>query len=236
MPADRTGRPRIVFHVGGPAFHPTARQADVIAGWLGDRYQCEIRDGAAAFDDLSTCDLLVVMGLHWTGMEEDWAGKLTYQPLNDEQKRSFEAYVTSGRPLLNHHGGIASYDDWPRFGELLGFTWVWGVTDHVPLGEHRVDVLATGHPLIERVSDYAIVDELYYDVRISPGVQPAVHAQATSQGRTVPMVMSAEGGRVRGAGRTVYLANGHDMRAFECAALRQLWLNGVAWLLDGRLS
>ncbi len=225
------GQPRLVFHVGGPAFHPTAQQAAVIAEWLGDDYVCEIRDGATAFDDLSACDVLVIMGLHWTDMSEDWAGSLTYHPLNERQKRSFEAYVASGRPILNHHGGIASYDDWPRFGALLGFTWIWGVTDHVPLGEHRVDVLPTGHPLVRGVRDYDIFDELYYDVQVTPGLQPAIHAWATSHERTVPMVLSAEGGRVAGAGRTVYLANGHDMGAFECGALRQLWLNSIDWLL-----
>ena len=36
---------------------------------------------------------------------------------------------------------------------------------------------------------------------------------------------------VEGAGKVVYLANGHDLRAFECPALRQLWLNAVRWLM-----
>lgn len=226
------GRPRLIFHVGGWAGHPTAQQAAVIAGWLGDSYACEIHDGATAFDDLSTCDLLVVMGLHWTGMGEDWAGNLTYQPLKEHQKQSFESYVASGRPILNHHGGIASYDDWPRFGELLGFTWVWGVTNHAPLGQHTVEVLPTGHPLVRGMHNYDIVDELYYDVRITSDLQPAIHAQASWQQRTVPMVLSAQGGRIQGAGHTVYLANGHAIEAFHCAALQQLWLNSINWLLQ----
>jgi uncharacterized protein len=221
---------KLVFHVGGPAFHPVAEQARCVAEWLGQGFTREMREGADAFNDLSDCDLLVLMGLHWTGMDADWCGNLTYRPLNDHQKQSFVNYVASGRPILAHHGGIASYDDWPQFGQLLGFTWDWAITKHSPIGTYRVEVLPTGHPIVDGVSDYDLYDELYYDVQLTPGLAPTVHAQAHWEGRALPMVMSAKGGRIEGAGRTVYLANGHDMRAFACPALKHLWINSVRWL------
>ena len=112
-------KPKIVFHVGGPEFHPVGEQACAISQWLGDGFHAELFDGRAAFENLDDCDLLVLMGLHWTGMKNDYA------PLSDEHKMAFESYVASGRPLVSHHGAIASYDDWPRFGELAGFQWVW---------------------------------------------------------------------------------------------------------------
>lgn len=224
-------RQRIVFHVGGPAFHPVAEQARRVGEWLGQDFRCDLRDGTAAFDDLSSCDLLVVMGLHWTAMTEGRWGRLPYRPLNAQQQHAFASYVASGRPLLAHHGGIASYDDWPSFGELLGFSWIWGSTTHAPLGTYQVGVLSTGHPIVQGVTDYQLVDELYYNVQLTPGLRPDVHAQARWEGRSIPLVMTAEGGRVAGAGRTVYLANGHDMRAFACPALQRLWINSVRWLL-----
>jgi uncharacterized protein len=225
--------PRIVFHVGGPRFHPVDDQAGLIADWLGAGYTCRILEGLNAFEALDACDLLVIMGLHWTGMDADWAGNLDYHPLEERHRRAFEAYVASGRPLLAHHGAVASYDDWPRFGELLGFTWIWGTTAHSPMGDYRVRVLPTGHPVVSGVDDYDIRDELYYDVAITLGLEPAVHAQAEWEGRRLPMVMTASGGRIEGAGRTAYLANGHDMEAFGCPALRPLWINAVNWLLGG---
>jgi type 1 glutamine amidotransferase len=224
---------RIVFHTGGPAFHPVDQQAAQIAGWLGEGYDCRIADGLAAFDLLDTCDLFVAMGLHWSGMGEAWAGSLTYHPMEARQQEAFERYVAAGRPVIAHHGAIASYDDWPRFGELLGFTWVWGVTTHSPLGDHTVNVLPTGHPIVADVEDYTLFDELYYDVKVTPGLATAVHAEAMWDGRPRPMILTAAGGRIAGAGRTVYLANGHDLRAFACPALRQLWCNAAHWALHG---
>src|SRR4051812_49453571 len=122
-----TSKKRIVYHVGGPEFHPVDRQAQEIARWLGDeKYVHERHDGLAAFENLDGADLLVLMGLHWTGGTK-------YQPMRAEHQRAFENYVKSGRPIIAHHGAIASYDDWPRFGELVGFAWIWGKTNHSPI-------------------------------------------------------------------------------------------------------
>lgn len=222
---------RLIFHVGGPAFHPTLEQARVIQGWLGPDFDCATYDGVDAFMHLDDCDLLVIMGLHWTGMSADRSGNLVYRPMTLAHQHALEMYVASGRPVLCHHGSIASYDDWPRFGELIGFAWIWGVTSHSELGDHQVRILPTGHPVVAGVSNYTIHDELYHDVRIAPGMQVAVHAEATWQGRMLPMVFTGESGRTPGAGRTVYLANGHDMQAFACPAMKQLWNNAVRWLL-----
>jgi type 1 glutamine amidotransferase len=174
---------------------------------------------------LSECDLLVLLGLHWTGRPE-------YRPPGEVHKRAFERYVTSGKPILAAHDAIASYDDWPRFGELVGFTWVWGRSSHSSIAEHTVRVLPTGHPIIEAVTDYRIVDELYCDIQVAADLEVQTHAEAEWRSRRLPMVMTGEGGRAEHAGKTAYLANGHDLRAFECPAIRRLWVNAVTWCLS----
>ncbi|WP_428938968.1 ThuA domain-containing protein [Fontivita pretiosa] len=218
-------RPRIIFHVGGPEYHPSSHQASVIIEWLGEEFACHKAEGLAAFEHLNECDLLVLMGMHWSG----WGRE--YRSPTETHRRAFERYVASGRPILAAHAAIASYDDWPRFGELVGFTWIEGISTQLPPAEFRVRILPTRHPVISNVSDYTIMDEMYQDLVFTPGLDINVHAIAEHDGRQHPMVITAEGGRIIGAGKTAYLANGHDMRAFECPAMRQLWLNTVAWCL-----
>ncbi len=224
---------KIIFHVGGPAFHPVGQQAKQIANWLCGRFDCQWHDGIDAFDHLADCDLLVLMGLHWRGMSDAWAGGLTYRPMQPSHQKALREYVASGRPLIVHHGAIASYDDWPGFGGLLGFLWVWGLTTHSPIGDYAIKVLPTGHPVIRGIGDYAVHDELYYNIQVAAEFQPTIHAHVSWDGVLRPMVMTAEGGRVAGAGKVTYLANGHDMQALECTALRQLWTNAVDWSLGG---
>lgn len=233
----------IVFHVGG-AFHPTEEQAVAVADWLGADYACHSYDGLAAFEALDDADLLVLMGMHWAaGMTDDLGFGPHYQPMRAAHKTAFERYVASGRPLLVHHAAIFSYEDWPRFGELIGFQWQFDATRYAPVTEYQVTVEPTGHPIVAGVDDYMIVDELYVDVQITSGLNPQIHAavyiqneiptegNGHSRAKDVPMVFTAEGGRISGAGKVVYLANGHDMQTFECAALQQIWLNAVDWLV-----
>ncbi len=224
---------RIVFHIGGPAFHPVDQQARAIADWLGERFAYAWYDGVDAFDHLDDCDLLVLMGLHWTGMKAEWGGRMVYRPMQEKHQQAFRRYVASGRPLICHHGAIASYDDWPDFGGLIGFTWRWGLTTHSPFGDYTIRVRPTGHPVIQNISDYRVQDELYYNVQVAAEFNPVIHADVEWSAVRRPMVMTAEGGRIAGAGKVVYLANGHDMRAFECPALRQLWMNTVNWCWNG---
>ncbi|HEY7090620.1 MAG TPA: ThuA domain-containing protein [Tepidisphaeraceae bacterium] len=218
-------RPRIIFHVGGPDFHPSSEQAATIIDWLGGGFACHRAEGLAAFEHLNECDLLVLMGMWWTGFE----GR--YRAPSEVHRRSLEKYVHSGRPVLSAHAAIASYDDWPRFGELTGFTWVWGDTSHSLIAEHHIRIIPTHHPIVEGVGDFNIVDELYYDIRLSPGMDVMVHAASEWAGKRVPIVLTAEGGRIQGAGKSVYLVNGHDMRAFESPELRQIWLNAIRWCI-----
>ncbi|MBN1964760.1 MAG: ThuA domain-containing protein [Anaerolineae bacterium] len=236
---------RIVFHIGG-AYHPTAEQAAAVAGWLGSNFVCTAYDGVQAFDALDDADLLVVMGMHWPGMDEEPPGGLRYVPMQSAHRAAFERYVTSGRPLLAHHAAIFSYSDWPRFSDLLGFRWDWETTSYAPVTEYDVQIKPTGHPITQGVTHFTIEDELYVNIQVTPGFEPESHAavhirsERTVRGnghrvtQEVPLVFTAEGGRGPGAGRLVYLANGHDMKAFECPALRQLWINAVRWLLQGR--
>jgi type 1 glutamine amidotransferase len=136
--------------------------------------------------------------------------------------------------LLGWHGGIASYDDWLDFGLLIGFRWDWLVTAHTVIREWDVKVQPNGHPVLEGVGDYRLCDELYYNVQVTPGMDYAVHAFAhiPDDGIRFPMIMTGEGGRISGAGRTAYLANGHDLRATVCPAFRKAVINTINWLLS----
>ncbi len=221
---------RLAFQVGGPDFHPVADQARLIAQWLGEGFACSFHHDKEIFDHLEDADLVVLMGLFFS------AGK-DYASLSAQQEGAFSRYVASGRPLLLHHGAVASYDDSETFKHLIGINWVWGgdrPTQHSPLDDYTVTVTSPQHPLMQGVADFTLHDELYYDLHTHKDITPEVLAHANYQGKQLPMVQCFQGGRVAGAGRAVYLANGHDLRAFECPAMRQLWLNAVQWLTQSQ--
>lgn len=214
---------RVRFHVGGPSFHPVAAQAKLISEWIGPKFDCTFHHDKGIFDQMAQTDLLVIMGLFYSKQSD-------YRPLSGAQETAFERYIASGKSLILHHGAAASYDDSEVFKRLIGINWVWSgdrPTQHSPVGDYAVRVTRPEHALMTGVSDYSIYDELYYDLQTHPSIQPEILAEAEYLGARLPMVQWFEGGRTPGAGPAIYLANGHDLRAFESPALRQLWINAV---------
>jgi type 1 glutamine amidotransferase len=242
---------KIVFHVGGP-FHPVRAQIELMQNWLPSDHKLEAYNGVDVFEQLDDADLFVAAGLHWTGFNNifDLIGNVPEQPIwdlagekkqpyvrpSEAQKKAFRTYVKSGRPILGFHSGILSYDDWPEYQQLLGFRWEWGITTHTEYAEWTVKVKSS-HPIVRGISDYTLIDELYYNVQIEAGMNAKMHAYAEfgpedTAPAKFPMIITASGGRIEGAGRTAYLANGHSMATFKCKALRPLWINTLEWLFE----
>jgi hypothetical protein len=227
---------RVVFLVGGATVHPVAQQAGAAAGWLwarfGDRVDARLLDGVSAFEALDGCDLLVIMGLHWSRMEEvDWAGHRPYRPPLEQHRAALRAFVDGGRPVFLHHSAIGCYDDWTGYAELVGVRWDWDSSSHEPVARQRIHLVPTGHPVLDGVVDFEIVDEAYEDIVIAPWLRDAIHAEALLPTGRQPMVIASEVEREGGGGRIAYIALGHDLRAFRTAAYRRLWTNTAAWLL-----
>lgn len=239
---------RILFQTGGP-WHPVREQAELIQSWLPAEWRIETAFGAEVFDRLDDADLYVAAAIHGPELEDSpplparaWslAGRAAhgYTRPTEMQKDAFRRYVAAGRPLLAFHGGIVAYGDWPEYGRLLGFRWLRGYTGHPPYAERKVQVRTDTHPVVAHVHDFAIHDELYFNVLLPPEMPVGIHAKAHfSEWVDFPMVMTAEGpaGRCPGAGRTAFLANGHDLCSMEPPAIRQLWINTLGWLLDTHL-
>ncbi len=233
---------RLVFQTGGP-WHPLDQQAALVQSWLPADWRIVTAVGADAFDRLAEADLFVAAGLHGEELEEAlpagaWqAAQIPahgYTRPSDRQKDAFRAFVASGRPVLAFHGGIASYADWPEYGRLLGFRWLKRYTDHAGYGRCAVRVATDSHPVVASVRDFTVADELYFNVVVPPEMPVRVHARAHLLPEAdLPMVVTGEGpaGRCPGAGKTAFLANGHSLDSMAPAAIRQIWIDTLGWLL-----
>jgi type 1 glutamine amidotransferase len=220
-----SSRPKIIIHVAGHDFHPVYEQAAALSEWLSPDCWCHRAESLAAFEHLGECDLLIMLGMYFTG----WEGR--YRTPGAKHKRALEQHVITGNPVILCHGSIVSYDDWPRFGQLVGFSWPAGVRSFAPAADYAFSVSAT-HPVTEGVTAYSTFDAPPMDVQtaLDMRVQSLVEVQVKDERR--PVVMVGEGGRVGGAGKSAFIGHGHDARSFACPQVRQLWLNTVRWCLS----
>jgi type 1 glutamine amidotransferase len=155
----------------------------------------------------------------------------SYERPTESQRIAWKKFVGSGRPVLSFHGGIASYDDWLDYGKLLGFRWLWGVTKHSNYGDWDMVAAADEHPVVASVPKrFTVKDEIYYNVQVEADIGANVWAWAEPGGLRCPLLMTGQGGRIDGAGRCAYFANGHSEETFDSKELRTLLVNTLSWL------
>lgn len=218
-----SSRAKIILHLAGHDFHPVYAQAEQLIQWLGPSCACHTAESLAAFEHLAECDLLIMLGMYYSG----WEGR--YRPPGTVHQRALERYVAAGKPLLLHHGAIASYDDWPGFADLAGIGWNTQRTGASPVQQYEIKVLSS-HPVVAGVNDFQLTDELYYDVALASWTRPDVHAASRWEQRALPAVLTIDG-RPGGASRVAYVAPGGNMHAFVSDPVRRILLNSIDWCL-----
>jgi len=222
---------------GGGPYHPFKAQAEVLGKALeslghGPQYS-ESREVLGP-DHLKTCDLLVLMGLDCRGSErvraEAWEDRArageTYKPLDENQAKGLKAHAREGKPILVLHAGLISFDERKELKDIYDGRWILDKSFHPELHEFPVKVIAMDHPVCHGLSDFKIEDELYCDL-VKP-TQSTVLLEATWKGQAQPLAWCRE---TEAGGRFVYIALGHDMRAWGNPALIKLHENAVKWLL-----
>lgn len=229
--------PKKIIWLGGGQCHPVDRQAEIVAEWLGDSFDVRNHAGAAALDELDGADLLVVAGLHYTDMGNAfWKPPMDYVRPTGEQKQKFRDYLAGGGRLLGFHGGVASFDDWPEFGELCGVRWDWKMTTHGPIGQVESVVAADGHSVVSAFSEETKFttenDETYLNLQMTPSWNFDLHAWSFFSEVKFPMLLTAEHGPLESSGRFAYIMIGHSVEAMAAAPVRQVWESTVQWLTE----
>lgn len=228
-----------IIWMGGGQCHPVDEQAKMVGEWLGGDFSIHNFAGASAFDELHDADLFVVAGLHYTDMGNPfWNPPMVYVAPTEEQKQKFRDYLAGGGRLLGFHGGVASFDDWPEFGELCGVRWDWKMTTHGPVGPVESVVAADGHPVVSAFSEETKFttenDETYLNLQMTPHWSFNLHAWSFFGGVKFPMLLTADHGPLESPGRFAYLMIGHSVEAMAAPQVRLLWESTVKWLTDSK--
>ncbi len=189
-----TARRHITVMAGGGEASAAASFVSILKEVLSDKFCVSAYEGAEALAHLYRCDALVLVGYHAPEVLDEH-----YVPLSRLAKQAFGAFVSSGKPLVVAPEGAASFPDWPRYGELLGYRAEFPRTT----GDDEATVSIFAEPSSWCVALNAMelfwrdVAELIIDPRMEADVLASV--QCPQRG-TVPLIVSARGGPRPGAG------------------------------------
>lgn len=151
-------------------------------------------------------------------------------PTPDEVAReNLLRFVRGGKGFVVAHLASASYKEWPEFGQLCGRYWVMGTSGHGPRGKFQVRVADTTHPITRGLSGFEADDELYAKLQGDAPIRVLLEADSEWSQRTEPLAFVREYGQ----GRVFHHTFGHDARALQNPAVRQLIQRGTEWAARG---
>jgi type 1 glutamine amidotransferase len=217
--------------LAGGIFHPfddTAPQLSHLLGPAG--FESEISfDIEAGLERLAheKFQLLTVHCLRWTMTQH-----AKYEPyraqwalsLSPAGRRAIEQHLAAGGGLLGLHTASICFDDWPAWGNLLGAAWRWERSHHPPMD--RIDVRPAGrHPIIAGLAPFAVVDELYQELELSPDIEVIAEGRLVGTDSWKPVGMVKQTGR----GRSVYLSLGHDVASLDEPQHAKLIARAARW-------
>jgi type 1 glutamine amidotransferase len=223
---------------GGPGHHPYSTTSARLAWYLSlEGFTSDVtEDIEAGLTRLADgCyGLLTVNALRWRMDESQYAAEKDRWAfsLSPEGRAAILAHVERGGPVLAVHTAPICFDDWPEWGDIVGAQWVWGTSNHPPLGLTQVRVNSGVHEIVDGAGDFEVVDEVYSHLDVRPDVKPL--ATGHHDGIDHPLlwarqVVSPSG---EGAGaRVVYDALGHDERSLDHPVHRAIIRRAARWLL-----
>lgn len=199
--------------------HPASATVPALAPILGGDVDVHnVVDGLAAASERNH-DLLVVNALAHTMHDERYSDAERAEwafSLDDTGIAALDGWIADGRPLLALHTALVSFDDWPRWHDVVGGTWEWGRSWHDPPAPFTVV------PHVRGLTPFAVVDECYTDLRLASGIEVV----ATSDGTPVAWR------HVVGDARVAACTLGHDAKSFATPGHAALLRCLLAWLLD----
>jgi hypothetical protein len=145
------------------------------------------------------------------------------------QQRALAAAVAAGKGLVGIHcanvmgvrnDGLDPADR--PFFELLGNRYLSHGPGHHE-GRHTIEIAAE-HPVTEGVTDFELFDE-YYEFELADDKVDILAWRRRADGAVIPVLYAREAG----AGRVVYLALGHDLRAWGEPPFRRLVRQAMTW-------
>ena len=157
-------------------------------------------------------------------------------------KKSFAEFVQAGGGLAVIHAGVASFRDWPEFGNIVGARFdnhPWGAGSTVVLRVEEPD-----HPLMAAFKEpsFIVTDEIYQvtapysreNLRVLLSVDPARTRTTPEQKKNVHRQdkdFAMTWIKSYGQGRVFYCALGHQHELFWNPIVLQHYLDGIQFVL-----
>ena len=212
-PARAAGKAKKVLMVVGGPWHANEKAGAVLEELLkkrGGRWQLTVTVDLDALASLATSDYSAVI-IYTTGFRKE---------LTEAREKGLLSFVANGGGFIGVHSAADSFRDSRAYVEMLNAEFL----THPHFHEFPVTMVDKNHYMTVRMPDFVVPDEMYHLQSYDPA-KCHLLAETFWQGKKMPMAFV----RPYGKGRVVYLALGHDLRAWKHPEFQRLLLRGLEW-------
>jgi hypothetical protein len=154
--------------------------------------------------------------------------------LDEKGKQHLREFLESGKAMVVIHHALLSYQAWPWwYQEVVGGRYRLAGEGKNPSSTYKLGqqmfITPQKHAITAGIKPFAITDEAYKRMWISPQVTPLLTTDNPNSDSTIGWVSPYEKSRV------VYIQLGHGHGSFEHPSFRELVHNAILWTA-GRLK
>ena len=170
------------------------------------------------------------------GLEKEFDVLVRYdmvKTFTPEQQQNFEALLKTGIAFVPLHHNLGAHPTWPEYRKMIGGAYVFKAEkidgkDYVPSTyKHDQDlpiaVADERNPITRRIKPFTIHDEAYGHPYVVPGVHLLLTCDHPESGKEIAWTTTY------GKSPVFYLMLGHDSKAWDNPAFREILLRGIRW-------
>lgn len=158
----------------------------------------------------------------------------TYQPISEDEKKSFLSLFEKGIGVVFLHHAIVSHQEWDEYEKIIGGRYhhkpymdngkKYGPSTYKHDQDFLIKIINEDHPITKDMNDFKITDEAYLNYKFHDYVTPLLTSDNCENGKYLGWTNTYKNSRI------VYLQLGHDHQAYENSDFRLLVRNAIEWV------
>lgn len=152
-----------------------------------------------------------------------------YPEISEAAQKNLVALMTKGKPLVALHHVLGGYRQWPGIVPILGghyfLTRTGGQTgaSYKNGVKMKITFPNPAHPIVQGMEPFTILDEAYKGFEVLDGVEPLLATDHPDSGPVIGWTHRF------GQSPVVYIALGHDSKAYNNPNYRRLVAQSIRW-------
>ena len=148
---------------------------------------------------------------------------------SEADQANLHQFLESGKGLVVLHHALADNANWPWwFKQVVGGLYLMHPAGHLPASKYTPQAkmmlrMVGRHPVTSGIENFAVRDEAYSDVWISPDVKVLIETASPASMRPLAWIGPYKRSRV------IYIEPGHGPEIFKNSQYRRLIRNAVNW-------